>query len=67
MHTKMLRSFCVGSFKLDVWTVYKQPGKATLRLNEQIAEVRSVIEVAKLRCLHLAVFIKTKETLIIGV
>ncbi|KAM9850875.1 fer-1-like protein 6 isoform 2-T2 [Aulostomus maculatus] len=26
MHSKMLRSFCVGSFKLDVWTVYKQPG-----------------------------------------
>ncbi|XP_040004545.1 fer-1-like protein 6 [Xiphias gladius] len=27
MHSKMLRSFCVGSFKLDVWTVYKQPGQ----------------------------------------
>ncbi|XP_034042017.1 fer-1-like protein 6 [Thalassophryne amazonica] len=26
MHSKMLRSFCVGSFKLDVWTVYKQTG-----------------------------------------
>ncbi|XP_056904113.1 fer-1-like protein 6 [Takifugu flavidus] len=26
MHTKMLRSVCVGSFKLDVWTVYKEPG-----------------------------------------
>lgn len=26
MHSKMLRSFCVGSFKLDVWTVYKEPG-----------------------------------------
>ncbi|KAI3356016.1 hypothetical protein L3Q82_017285 [Scortum barcoo] len=26
MHTKMLRSVCVGSFKVDVWTVYKQPG-----------------------------------------
>ncbi|KAK2905697.1 hypothetical protein Q8A73_009640 [Channa argus] len=26
MHTKMLRSFFVGSFKVDVWTVYKQPG-----------------------------------------
>ncbi|KAM9365558.1 fer-1-like protein 6 isoform 2-T2 [Pholidichthys leucotaenia] len=26
MHSKMLRSFCVGSFKLDVWTVYRQPG-----------------------------------------
>ncbi|XP_071370551.1 fer-1-like protein 6, partial [Centroberyx affinis] len=26
MHSKMLRSFCVGSFKLDVGTVYKQPG-----------------------------------------
>ncbi|XP_028250241.1 fer-1-like protein 6 [Parambassis ranga] len=26
MHSKMLRSFCVGSFKMDVWTVYKQPG-----------------------------------------
>ncbi|XP_029936395.1 fer-1-like protein 6 [Myripristis murdjan] len=26
IHTKMLRSFCVGSFKLDVGTVYKQPG-----------------------------------------
>uniref|UniRef100_A0A671Z110 Fer-1 like family member 6 n=1 Tax=Sparus aurata TaxID=8175 RepID=A0A671Z110_SPAAU len=26
MHSKMLRSFCIGSFKLDVWTVYKQPG-----------------------------------------
>ncbi|XP_014864338.1 PREDICTED: fer-1-like protein 6 isoform X2 [Poecilia mexicana] len=22
----MLKTFCVGSFKLDVWTVYKQPG-----------------------------------------
>ncbi|XP_068602838.1 fer-1-like protein 6 [Brachionichthys hirsutus] len=27
MHSKMLRSFSVGSFKLDVWTVYKQPGQ----------------------------------------
>uniref|UniRef100_UPI003AADEC2C fer-1-like protein 6 n=1 Tax=Centroberyx gerrardi TaxID=166262 RepID=UPI003AADEC2C len=26
MHSKMLRSFCIGSFKLDVGTVYKQPG-----------------------------------------
>lgn len=26
MHSKMLRSFCIGSFKLDVWTVYKQQG-----------------------------------------
>ncbi|XP_054471398.1 fer-1-like protein 6 [Anoplopoma fimbria] len=26
MHSKMLRSFSIGSFKLDVWTVYKQPG-----------------------------------------
>ncbi|KAL3969404.1 nuclease HARBI1 [Sarotherodon galilaeus] len=26
LHSKMLRSFCVGSFKLDVWTIYKQPG-----------------------------------------
>ncbi|XP_040913171.1 fer-1-like protein 6 isoform X2 [Toxotes jaculatrix] len=26
MHSKMLRSFCIGSFKLDVWTVYSQPG-----------------------------------------
>ncbi|XP_061547609.1 fer-1-like protein 6 [Phycodurus eques] len=26
IHSKMLRSFCIGSFKLDVWTVYKQPG-----------------------------------------
>ncbi|XP_068590271.1 fer-1-like protein 6 [Cebidichthys violaceus] len=26
MHSKMLRSFCIGSFKLDVWTVYRQPG-----------------------------------------
>ncbi|XP_056144940.1 fer-1-like protein 6 [Lampris incognitus] len=26
VHSKMLRSVCVGSFKLDVWTVYKQPG-----------------------------------------
>ncbi|XP_010766549.1 fer-1-like protein 6 [Notothenia coriiceps] len=26
MHSKMLRSFCIGSFKLDAWTVYKQPG-----------------------------------------
>lgn len=29
MHTKMLRSFSIGSFKLDVWTVYKQPGNNT--------------------------------------
>ncbi|CAK6967621.1 fer-1-like protein 6, partial [Scomber scombrus] len=27
MHSKMLRSFTIGSFKLDVWTVYKQPGQ----------------------------------------
>uniref|UniRef100_A0A3Q3JTY7 C2 domain-containing protein n=1 Tax=Monopterus albus TaxID=43700 RepID=A0A3Q3JTY7_MONAL len=26
MHTKMLRSVCIGTFKIDVWTVYKQPG-----------------------------------------
>uniref|UniRef100_A0A3Q2DZI6 Fer-1 like family member 6 n=1 Tax=Cyprinodon variegatus TaxID=28743 RepID=A0A3Q2DZI6_CYPVA len=26
VHSKMLKSFTVGSFKLDVWTVYKQPG-----------------------------------------
>ncbi|XP_041856982.1 fer-1-like protein 6 isoform X2 [Melanotaenia boesemani] len=26
VHSKMLRTFSVGSFKLDVWTVYKQPG-----------------------------------------
>nr|XP_061799780.1 fer-1-like protein 6 [Nerophis lumbriciformis] len=26
MHSKMLRSICIGTFKLDVWTVYKQPG-----------------------------------------
>ncbi|KAA8593058.1 hypothetical protein FQN60_018513, partial [Etheostoma spectabile] len=26
MHSKMLRSFCVGAFKLDVWTVYRQQG-----------------------------------------
>lgn len=38
MHTKMLRSFCVGSFKLDVWTVYKQPGKATLWPHERITD-----------------------------
>ncbi|KAM7406952.1 hypothetical protein PAMA_002925 [Pampus argenteus] len=27
MHSKRLRSFCIGSFKLDVWTVHKQPGQ----------------------------------------
>ncbi|KAM4558422.1 fer-1-like protein 6 isoform 1-T1 [Odontesthes bonariensis] len=26
VHSKMLRTSFVGSFKLDVWTVYKQPG-----------------------------------------
>ncbi|KAI1885019.1 hypothetical protein AGOR_G00215870 [Albula goreensis] len=26
MHSKIMRGFCVGSFKLDVGTVYKQPG-----------------------------------------
>ncbi|XP_041663567.1 fer-1-like protein 6 [Cheilinus undulatus] len=26
IHSKILKSFCIGSFKLDVWTVYKQPG-----------------------------------------
>lgn len=57
----MLRSFCVGSFKLDVWTVYKQPGKATLWLHERITVVMSVIEAAKLRCFHLGVFIKTNK------
>lgn len=25
----MLRNFFIGSFKLDVWTVYKQPGMVT--------------------------------------
>lgn len=28
IHSKMLRSFSVGSFKVDVWTVYKQPGSS---------------------------------------
>ncbi|XP_035994611.1 fer-1-like protein 6 isoform X2 [Fundulus heteroclitus] len=26
VHSKMLKTFFVGSFKLDVWTIYKQPG-----------------------------------------
>ncbi|XP_063069858.1 fer-1-like protein 6 isoform X2 [Engraulis encrasicolus] len=26
MHSKIMRSFCIGSFKLDVGTVYSQPG-----------------------------------------
>lgn len=26
IHSKIMRSFCVGSFKLDVGTVYRQPG-----------------------------------------
>ncbi|XP_023192514.1 fer-1-like protein 6 isoform X1 [Xiphophorus maculatus] len=26
VHSKLLKTFSVGSFKLDVWTVYKQPG-----------------------------------------
>ncbi|KAJ8352748.1 hypothetical protein SKAU_G00242240 [Synaphobranchus kaupii] len=26
MHSKIMRGFCVGSFKLDVGTVYRQPG-----------------------------------------
>ncbi|KAJ8255189.1 hypothetical protein GJAV_G00202030 [Gymnothorax javanicus] len=26
MHSKIMRGFCIGSFKLDVGTVYKQPG-----------------------------------------
>ncbi|KAK7913699.1 hypothetical protein WMY93_013910 [Mugilogobius chulae] len=26
IHSKMLRSSFIGSFKLDLWTVYKQPG-----------------------------------------
>ncbi|XP_033842448.1 fer-1-like protein 6 [Periophthalmus magnuspinnatus] len=26
IHSKMLRNSFIGSFKLDVWTVYKQPG-----------------------------------------
>uniref|UniRef100_A0A8C9VNJ1 Fer-1 like family member 6 n=1 Tax=Scleropages formosus TaxID=113540 RepID=A0A8C9VNJ1_SCLFO len=26
MHSKIMRSYCVGSFKLDVGTVYRQPG-----------------------------------------
>lgn len=29
MHTKVLRSVSIGCFKLDVWTVYKQPGIIT--------------------------------------
>ena len=27
MHSKIMRSFCIGSFKLDVGTVYSQPGE----------------------------------------
>ncbi|XP_035263929.1 fer-1-like protein 6 isoform X2 [Anguilla anguilla] len=27
MHSKIMRGFCVGSFKLDVGTVYRQPGR----------------------------------------
>uniref|UniRef100_A0A672YX44 C2 domain-containing protein n=1 Tax=Sphaeramia orbicularis TaxID=375764 RepID=A0A672YX44_9TELE len=26
IHSKLLKSFNIGSFKLDAWTVYKQPG-----------------------------------------
>uniref|UniRef100_A0A8C7N0A7 Fer-1 like family member 6 n=1 Tax=Oncorhynchus kisutch TaxID=8019 RepID=A0A8C7N0A7_ONCKI len=26
MHTKIMKGFCVGSFKMDVGTVYRQPG-----------------------------------------
>uniref|UniRef100_A0A4W5KR16 Uncharacterized protein n=1 Tax=Hucho hucho TaxID=62062 RepID=A0A4W5KR16_9TELE len=29
MHTKIMKGFCVGSFKLDVGTVHRQPGKRT--------------------------------------
>ncbi|KAM9710649.1 LOW QUALITY PROTEIN: fer-1-like protein 6 [Menidia menidia] len=30
VHSKMLRTFTVGSFKLDLWTVYRQPGNSLL-------------------------------------
>ncbi|XP_054603148.2 fer-1-like protein 6 isoform X3 [Nothobranchius furzeri] len=33
IHSKMLRTFSVGSFKLDVWTVYKQPGASRSHLS----------------------------------
>uniref|UniRef100_A0A3Q3KJI9 Fer-1 like family member 6 n=1 Tax=Mastacembelus armatus TaxID=205130 RepID=A0A3Q3KJI9_9TELE len=26
VHSKMLKTFCIGSFKVDAWTVYRQPG-----------------------------------------
>lgn len=27
MHSKIMKSYCVGIFKIDVGTVYSQPGK----------------------------------------
>ena len=42
MHSKMLRSFVVGSFKLDVWTVYKQPGELTQCCSEPALCILSV-------------------------
>ncbi|KAM8858333.1 fer-1-like protein 6 [Synchiropus picturatus] len=27
IHSKILKSYTIGSFKLDVWTVYRQPGR----------------------------------------
>lgn len=30
MHSKIMKSYCVGTFKIDVGTVYAQPGKHSL-------------------------------------
>ncbi|XP_072300048.1 fer-1-like protein 6 [Eucyclogobius newberryi] len=38
IHSKMLRSSFIGSFKLDVWTVYKQPGHKFINKWAQLAD-----------------------------
>lgn len=42
MHSKMLRSFFIGSFKLDIWTVYKQPGHQFLNKWAQLTDPSNI-------------------------
>lgn len=36
MHSKIMKSFCVGTFKIDVGTVYNQPGECVRIFNWHI-------------------------------
>uniref|UniRef100_A0AAV2K3L8 C2 domain-containing protein n=1 Tax=Knipowitschia caucasica TaxID=637954 RepID=A0AAV2K3L8_KNICA len=42
IHSKMLRSSFIGSFKLDVWTVYKQPGHQFLNRWAQLTDPKDI-------------------------